>query len=128
MINQLLKLGLFVTLGLWLKHRGRGLFLLVGTLAITWVIHNEYLGYIDQSGDQRFLALSYGIKWGIFALSCVLYYVFVERKIRQDPVANQNTINHPEASETRGDGFDFLRQKKTLESEKDKVLGNPRRQ
>jgi hypothetical protein len=122
MINQLLKLGLFVTLGVWLKNRGKALCLLVVVLGITWIAHNEYLSYITQSGDDRFLGLSYGIKWGVFILSIITYYVFIERKINEDPKADRNTISHPEASKKQIDGFDFLRQKRTLESEADKVL------
>ncbi len=125
MIGQLLKLGLFVTLGVWLKHRGKGLFALVLTLLTTWLLHNEYLSYITQSGDNRFLALSYGIKWGVFIVAAGLYYFALERKIRKDPSRGRNTIEHPEASAARGDGFDFLRRKKTLESESDKALHDP---
>ena len=126
MIGQLLKLGLFVTLGVWLKHRGKGLLVLVLTLSVTWLLHNEYLSYIAQSGDNRFLALSYGIKWGVFFLAAGSYYFAVERNISKDPTRGRNTIEHPEVSEAQGDGFDFLRRKKTLESESDKALHQPK--
>ena len=125
MIGQLLKLGLFVTLGVWLKHRGKGLFILVSTLLITWLVHNEYLGYIAQSGDNRLLGLSYAIKWSIFIVAVGAYYLAVERKLKKNPALSRNTIEHPEASRTQGDGFDFLRQKRTLESEAEKALKRP---
>ena len=127
MINQLLKLGIFITLGVWLKHRGKGLFLLVMALFVTWLGHNEYLSYITQSENTRFLALSYGIKWGIFVLSIGLYYFFVERRLNSGPDTERNTIEHPQTNEQQGDGFDFLRRKKTLESESEKAIKNPLR-
>ena len=72
MLNQVLKLGLFVTLGIWLRHRAKGLFALVGMLAVTWILHSEYLGYVSRSGDDTYLALSYAIKWGVFILAAGL--------------------------------------------------------
>ena len=125
MINQLLKLGVFITLGVWLKHRGKGLFFLILVLFVTWLGHNEYLAYTNQSDDTRYLALSYGIKWGIFVLSIGLYYFLVERRLDSGPQKERNTIEHPQANQQKGDGFDFLRRKKTLESESDKALKTP---
>lgn len=125
MINQLLKLGVFITLGVWLKHRGKGLFFLILILFLTWLGHNEYLSYINQSGDKRFLALSYGIKWGAFVLSIGIYYILVERQLNSGPQEERNTIKHPQINEQKGDGFDFLRRKKTLESESEKALIKP---
>ena len=127
MLNQVLKLGLFVTLGIWLRHRARGLLVLVGVLVITWILHNEYLGYISRSGDDTYLALSYVMKWGVFILASCCYYLLVERKIRNRPELDRNTIANPERSTDLDDGFDFLRHKKTLESEAEKALKNPKK-
>ena len=127
MLNQVFKLGLFVTLGIWLRYRARGLFALAAVLAVTWVLHSEYLGYVSRSGDDNFLALSYAIKWGVFILAAGCYYVLVERRIRARPELDRNTISHPDRATDRDDGFDFLRHKKTLESEADKALNNPKR-
>ena len=41
LFNQIVKLGLFVTLGIWLKNRGKGLLLLILVLVTTWTAHNE---------------------------------------------------------------------------------------
>jgi hypothetical protein len=124
-INQLLKLGVFITLGVWLKHRGKGLFVLLLVLILTWLGHNEYLSYIEQSGDKQYLGLSYAIKWSIFVFAVGLYYFLVERRLGSGPEQERNTISQPEENETRSDGFDFLRQKRTLESESEKSLKNP---
>lgn len=125
MLNQLIKLGVFVALGIWLKHRGKGLLFLIITLGITWITHNEFLSYLEQSGNNRFLEISYVLKWLIFLLALGIYYLLVERRIRKDPSADRNTIENPDLHHLKGDGFDFLRQKKTLESEMDKTLKNP---
>ena len=127
MLNQVLKLGLFVTLGIWLRHRAKGLFALVSVLAVTWILHSEYLEYISRSGDGTYLALSYVIKWGVFVVTAGWYYLLVEKKIRARPELERNTIANPERSADQDDGFDFLRHKKTLESEADKALHNPKR-
>lgn len=127
MINQLLKLGLFITLGAWLKNRGKGLALLTLTLFLAWFLHNEYLSYLSQSGDDAFLAVSFVIKWGVFLIATLVYYFKVERKLNKKPQANHNTIQTPITSSETGDGFDFLRRKKTLESAEDKILNKPPR-
>ena len=122
MLNQLIKIGVFVTLGLWLKHRIRGLAYLIGVLVVTWIAHNEYLSYTRQSGNVDFLELSYAVKWSVFLVSVVIYWFAVERRIRRNPDDARNTILHPQNGPDQGDGFDFLRRKKTLESEADKAL------
>ena len=127
MLNQVLKLGLFVTLGIWLRHRARGLLILILVLTITWILHSEYLEYISRSGDAAYLAISYVIKWGVFVVAAGWYYLLVERKIRARPELERNTITNPEQSADRDDGSDFLRHKKTLESEADKALKAPKR-
>jgi hypothetical protein len=110
---------------LWLKHRGKGLFVLLLVLFLTWLGHNEYLSYIEQSGDNQYLGLSYGIKWGIFIFAVGLYYFLIERRLGSGPDQERNTIHQPQENQTRSDGFDFLRHKKTLESESEKALKNP---
>ena len=126
MINQIIKLGIFVTLGVWLKHRGKGLLYLTGLLIITWIAHNEYLGYTQQSGNLAYLEISYVIKWLIFLIGIGCYFFFVERKIKKDPQLDRNTVSHPENAPLKDDGFDFLRKKKVLESELDKTLQTPK--
>ena len=116
MLNQLLKLGIVITLGMWLKHRLRGLLILVAVLGVAWIIHNEYLAYIAQSGNTEYLELSYVVKWGVFIIGILLYYFLVERKLVRDPSANRNEFTNTVDIEPRDDGFDFLRRKKLLDS------------
>ena len=100
--------------------------MLLLTLVITWIIHNEYLSYASQSENQQYLALSYVIKWGVFIIAVSIYYFAVERKVLSSSNI-KNTIRRPREKESKGDGFDFLRQKRTLESAADKAVKNPLR-
>lgn len=127
MLNQLLKLGVVITLGMWLKHRIRGLLILIAVLAVAWVSHNEYLSYIAQSGNKEFLELSYVTKWGVFIIGVLLYYFLVERRIARDPTVNRNEFHDTVNIEPKGDGFDFLRKKKKLDSQSDKLLKHERK-
>ena len=122
MLNQLLRFGLFLSLGLWLKNRIKGLLILAFVLIIAWVLHNEFLNYSERSENDNYLALSYGIKWLVFVVCCVIYYFKIERKIFNSDKAERNEIEIPVTQSSQGDGFDFLRRKKVLESEADKLL------
>lgn len=121
MLNQLLKFGLFLSAGLWIKRRARGLLILLAVLTVTWILHREYLSYLQQSGSVAYLELSYVLKLTVFLVSCGAYYYFVERVVRKEP-SSRNTIHYPSDHSNQGDGFDFIRQKKTLETELDKEL------
>jgi len=126
MFNQLFKIGLFVTLGLWLKHRLRGLACLLVVLLLTWIFHGEYLAYVERSGNTEYLLWSFIIKWLVIVTSFVLYYLLVEWRLatRQD-LNKQQTIS---TADPVGDGFDFLRQKQQLDSKVDMIIKNPDRQ
>lgn len=125
MLHQLLKVGLFVTLGLWLKRRLRGLTRLLFILAISWVLHSEYLAYVERSGNTDYLEWSFVIKWAVLFGGLGLYYLLVERRLGKTPVDNDKTRLSTEAAQPVGDGFDFLRQKKSLHSEADMALKAP---
>ena len=122
MLNQLLKLGLFVTMGLWLKHRLQGLVYLLFVLVITWILHGEYLAYVERSGNTEYLEWSFVIKWAVLFGGVALYYLLVERRLGKIPGDNNKTRTSTEAVQPIGDGFDFLRQKKSLDSEADMTL------
>lgn len=124
MFNQLLKLGLFVTLGMWLKHRLRGLGCLFFSIGLSWILHGEYLSYVERSGDNEWLVWSFIIKWVVLLGSLALYYLLVERRL----LSNQPEAKPPgetQAHTPANDGFDFLREKPVLDSEADKVLQSP---
>ena len=125
MFNQLLKVGLFVTLGLWFKNRLRGLAYLVMVLLLTWLLHSEYLAYVERSGNTDFLEWSFLLKWLIVFTSIAAYFLFVERKLGKSQQALERRPSGTQAVIPVGDGFDFLRQKKELHSDADMLLKDP---
>ncbi len=127
MFNQLLKIGLFVTMGLWLKHRLRGLALLALLLVMSWVLHSEYLAYVERSGNTTYLEWSFIIKWALIFTGLACYYLLVEYRLGKNTNSNNTNATADDISPSMEDGFDFLRQKKSLDSEADRVLKAPDR-
>ncbi|NQX89137.1 MAG: hypothetical protein HRT77_10790 [Halioglobus sp.] len=124
MLNQLLKFTLVSSLLLWLRPRWKGLLVLCVSVLLVHIMHAEYLGYVELSGDRSFLVWSYVLKWLVLILAVVIYLFFVlsgSRKVEPDkakwrePLANQGTAD---------DGFDFLRQKDQLKSRADMVINS----
>ncbi len=109
-------------MGLWLKHRLRGLSCLLSVLAITWILHGEYLAYVERSGNTEYLEWSFIIKWVVIFVGFCLYYLLVEYRLGNRSGDNNNTRASTESILPVGDGFDFLRQKKSLDSEADITL------
>jgi hypothetical protein len=125
MINQLLKLGLFIATGRFLKPRVKGLLWVAAVWILLWFVHSEYVEYVQLSGDTSLVLKAALVKTGLYALSIALYVLLVERKLWPRPVAvpppqklsPQKT--HTDAPATRqprdgDDGFDFLRDKRKL--------------
>jgi hypothetical protein len=135
MLNQILKFTLVSSLLLWLKPRWRGLLALVVSVVMIHVVHGEYLGYVELSGNQAWLLWSYALKWLalLFCILVYLYYTFggVGQLLNRDVADDNGQRSTPRAPEVSAgeqsagdDGFDFLRDKKTLESRAEKILGN----
>jgi hypothetical protein len=125
MFSQLMKIGLFVTLGIWLKHRLRGLVYLFAVLLLTWLLHSEYLAYVERSGNTAWLEWSFIGKWLLVFFSIGLYYLVVERRLGKLPQAGKLKASVDSKEAAVGDGFDFLRNKKQLESQADMSLKKP---
>lgn len=105
---------------------------------IVWLVHGEYLDYLaNLSAQQRdaasvYLAESYIAKWllSLFALAWVIVASKKRAKIRAQSSSSQQNksrfgktvVSTKSKSQTKDDGFDFLRDKPTLESRADKVL------
>ena len=134
MLNQLLKFTLVSSVLLWLKPRWRGLLALAIFVVLVHVFHSEYLGYVELSGNKTYLVASYFLKWLGLLAGLVVYYVFAVAGLRV--AGTQNAIerarNKPGEDAVSGvaddanDGFDFLREKKELQSKADKLLENRR--
>lgn len=125
MFSQLMKFGLFVTLGIWLKHRLRGLAYLCAALLLTWLLHSEYLAYVERSGNTNWLEWSFLGKWLLVFFSIGLYYLLVERQLGKLTQAGKVKASNSRRETAVGDGFDFLRNKKQLDSQADMDLKNP---
>lgn len=130
MLNQLLKFTLVSSILLWLKPRWRGLLALTAFVLLVHVLHAEYLGYVELSEDRQYLVASYFVKWLGLVCALVVYYMFAVAGLRisglpvvaekRAAVAKDQSLEIDSAN--RDDGFDFLREKKQLESRADKLL------
>jgi len=124
-LNQLLKFTLVSSALLWLRPRWRGLLALSVFVILVHVLHGEYLGYVELSGNADFLVWSYAVKW-LALLAGVTAYFFLavlgppRRGNKKEPPPVSTGQQSPLPSD---DGFDFLRSKKELESRADKVIG-----
>jgi len=131
-LNQLLRFTLVSSLLLWLRPRWRGLLALAAFVVLVQILHGEFLGYVALSGDRAFLPWSYLVKW-LALLLAVAIYIFLA-VVRAAPRARRATPARAVAASALSspqpvdDGFDFLRQKKQLQSRADKLLDSKLKQ
>jgi hypothetical protein len=131
MLNQLLKFTLLSSLLLWLKPRWRSLLAFCALVILVHIVHNEYLGYVELSGEQAWLVWSYVVKW-IVLLSGTLAYIFYGvsgpkslAQVQEKPgVLRQD---NPSDSSVTDDGFEFLRNKKHLQNRAEKLVASEKR-
>ena len=76
MLNQLLRFTLVSSILLWLRPRWRGLLALIVLVIMLHLLHSEYLGYVELSGDRSLLIWSYVFKWTVLLLG-ILSYLFL---------------------------------------------------
>lgn len=142
MLNQLLRFTLVSSALLWLRPRWRGLLALASAVLLVHLLHGEYLGYVELSGNSDFLVWSYLVKWVALILSVTAYVVLAVYGLKPGgksvPVRQGGTAalkresTDPSgtlpaaAAEPADDGFDFLRNKKKLENRADKVIAAKR--
>jgi hypothetical protein len=128
MFSQLLKITLFTSLWLWLKPRWRGLLALVVFIVLVTLGHREYLDYVQLSGDKEFLVWSFLVKWVLIALGLLAYFLLVvmwPTPVKGKAVKagkNKSEVTGVSTGAAQDDGFDFLRQKKQLQSRAEKLL------
>lgn len=132
MLNQLLRFTLVSSALLWLRPRWRGLLALTGSVLLIHIMHGEYLGYVELSGNGDYLVWSYVIKWVALITSVTLYVTFAIVGLKpQHRKGSPGATVAPAAGKLMSldapavpsdDGFDFLRNKKRLESKADKVI------
>ena len=126
MLQSLLKVGLFVIAGSFLKPRARGLVILLAFWLLIWFLQSEYLNYVDYTGDASFLIESSLIKVSLILLSLLLYILMVEfpltKKNRKVEKEADIRVSRNHGAPEGDDGFDFLRNKKKLKGSSEQLL------
>ncbi len=123
MINNLLKIGVLVVTGRFLKPRLKGLIVLIGFWFVIRLLHAEYISYVELSADISFLWQASLLKIFLYVLGIVVYFVVVERRILLQSNIEQEEKLIQTRIEGKDDGFNFLREKKKLNSKSDHLLG-----
>ncbi len=136
MLHNMLKWG--VLLGIWRRY-GAALKVLPFVLILLLVIfsvHNDYLNYVKVGEDQRHLALSFVVKWGVIVLVGFLYWRYVKRTLSRSSDATvrpaRSGRGRPRGAETpeseapteveQPDPFANIRDKKHLRSRAEWVI------
>lgn len=117
-----LKIGAMIAAARFLKPRLKGLLVLIAFWIVVRFMHSEYLSYVELSQDTAFLIQATFIKIGLYLLSFVIYLLTVERRIltrTEKEIEAKQIREHPAGED---DGFDFLRQKKKLQSPAEQLL------
>lgn len=90
------------------------------------VLHGEYLGYVELSGDRSFLIWSYIVKWMALIAGLFIYTLYtISGPKARTPGANESSIRkkYPtKSTRIADDGFDFLREKKHLQNRAEKII------
>jgi hypothetical protein len=129
MINQLLKLGALLATGRFLKQRIRGLLVVLAVWLVLWLVHGEFVSYVELSGDTSYVLHATLLKVLLYALTIGIYVLRVERPLWPKavhvsaPPAKVTATAKPAALPPGDDGFDFLRQKKKLKDPARDLLG-----
>jgi len=128
MLNQLLKVTLISSFLLWLRPRWRGMLALSLVVILVHVLHAEYLGYVELSGNDALLIVSFVVKWSVLVVAVTVYLVMTltrpQGKISAVDSRRKKKFSAGEIDAASGedDGFEFLRKKKRLESRAEKML------
>ena len=117
MINQLLKLGVLIQIGRFFRQRWRGVLAVFAVWLVLWIVHGEFIRYVELSGDTRYVLHASLLKLALYGLSIAVYVWRIERPLwpktpppgpatpqLQKPVSSQ-----PATLTSGDDGFDFLR-------------------
>ncbi|MEZ5501195.1 MAG: hypothetical protein R3E50_00560 [Halioglobus sp.] len=99
---------------------------LVILVVLVHILHGEYLGYVDLSGDRAFLVWSYVAKWLILAIGLLVYllYAVSTSKAPSRPEIRPGVDKRPldTLPPVADDGFDFLRKRVQLQGRAEKLL------
>lgn len=113
MFYQLLKAGAVIQAWRWLRPRLWGLVVLFVSIVAILIAHSEYLGYVERTGNTGNLLLSYLLKWGGLLILVLIYCLYSWISIKR--ARYKKSLQRMQYEEV-GDGFDFLRKKRKLQS------------
>jgi hypothetical protein len=118
MINQLLKVGVLIATGRFFKQRWRGVLAVLAVWIVLWVVHGEFVQYVELSGNTQYVLHASILKILVYLLSIAIYVWRVERPLwpkTPAPIAPtaiaHTTPPKPVTLISGDDGFDFLRRK-----------------
>ena len=123
MLNNILKFSALIVTGRFLKPRFRGLLVLIIFWLVVRLLHAEYISYVQLSADTSFLWQASLIKIVLYLLGFCVYFLLVERRILLNSKLEQQAKRQQLQLAGEDDGFNFLREKKNLSSQSERLLG-----
>lgn len=115
-------------------RRYRRLFIAVGLLIISYflvsLLHNDFLDYVKNSGNDNFLGASYVVKWLVLLVVTLVFYFLIgaRKEAKPDNVHKPPTpASRPTTQTDKPDPFDAIRHKKKLRGRADQYLEDGKR-
>jgi hypothetical protein len=107
----------------WLKPRWVRLAFLVISLVLISYSHSEYIRYVEITADPTSLAFSYQLKYALIVIVLVSFSISLKfMPSKNISKSDSKKLTSRKKSVNMNDGFDFLRDKKELDSRSDKIL------
>ena len=107
----------------WLKPRWVRLAFLVISLVLISYSHSEYIRYVEITADPTSLAFSYQLKYALIVIVLVSFVISLKfMPSKNISKLDSKKLTSRKKSVNMDDGFDFLRDKKELDSRSDKIL------
>ena len=107
----------------WLKPRWVRLAFLVISLVLISYSHSEYIRYVEITADPTSLAFSYQLKYALTLIVLVSFLISLRfMPSKNTSKSESQKLTSRKESVNMDDGFDFLRDKKELDSRSDKIL------
>ena len=107
----------------WLKPRWLRLAFLLISLVLISYSHSEYIRYVEITADPTSLAFSYQLKYALTVIVLVSFLISLKfMPSKNISKSDSKKLTSRKESVNMDDGFDFLRDKKELDSRSDKIL------
>lgn len=139
-MNAFIRLIVSLTAVQWLRKTSSIWLLPFIVLCIVWLAHSEFLSFLSaaypdaSTAKSWMLGISYLLKWGITLLA----FIWILLRSRRQRLAKGSVLDTPfgpsrskgssiaeskqRTVDIKNDGFDFIREKKRLESRSDKII------